>query len=135
MSDSNPIDDARALLDTLLSSGWRDAHVVSGGTEIFIALEGGRANPMRSKAGAALALPVPSVENQVEITAPHVATFVDAVDCGEIIIAGQKIATIRVLEVEEDVIASVDGTVADVRAKAGDLLEFKAPILTIDRAA
>lgn len=139
MSDPNStlqaaIDDARTLLDTLLASGWQDIHVVSGGTEIFIARDAGRANPMRSESIAApvvdAATPNASGEDQL-VTAPHVATIVDVLPVGTEVEIGGRLATIRVLDAEEDLPAPQSGTVTAIHAPIGALVEFKAPILSL----
>lgn len=130
------IDDARALLGTLLSGGWQELHVVSGNTEIFIAREGGRPNPMR-QALAAAAPPASTAAPQVEevVTAPHVATVVDVLPVGTTVAAGERIATIRVLDGEEIVASPAAGRVAAIHAAAGALVEYKAPIVSLSGAA
>lgn len=123
------IDDARALLDALLASDWRDLHVTSGGTEIFIARPGGGANPMRASAE-----PVESAVSEAgttAITAPHVATLVSTAQIGANLSQGEIAATIEVLGEEETVLAPVAGRVAMVHVEPGALLEFKMPILEI----
>jgi len=135
---SAALDDARALLDTLLTSNWQDAHVVSGGTEIFIARDGGRPNPMRraanapAKTSAAAAVAAPAL---TEVAAPHVATLVDSVAVGARIVSGQVIATIRVLDADEPIFAPCSGTVTAVAAASGAMLEFGTPIMTLSEAA
>jgi acetyl-CoA carboxylase biotin carboxyl carrier protein len=143
MSDRNTpfqaaIDDARTLLDTLLASDWHDIHVVSAETEIFIARDGGRANPMRRSEIAAnppaSELPDVSDESQV-VTAPHVATVVDVLPIGTQVESGARLATIRVLDGEEDVPAPQSGTVIAIHAPSGALVEFKAPIVSLRAGA
>lgn len=131
------INDARVLLDTLLASGWCEIHVVSGNTEIFLARNGARANPMRSvplPAQAALdAALTPGPKTSV--TAPHVATLVHALPVGTAVAAGQIIATLRVLDEQEDVEAPVSGTIVRLDAVVGDLIDYGAPLLAIVEAA
>lgn len=128
------IDDARALLDTLLASDWQDAHVVSGTTEIFIARDGGRPNPMRQAVTAPVATSSAPEERQEPgqaVTAPHVATVVNVVAIGTLVESGARVATIRVLDTEEVVVAPHAGTVTAIHADAGTLVEFKTPILSL----
>lgn len=132
------INNARALLDTLLSSQWREVHVVSGDTEIFLARNGGGANPMR--APAPVAAPVTAiVERDVAsehiVTAPHVATLVDTIPAGTAVAPGQKIGTIRVLDTLEAIEAPVAGTIARIEAADGDLLDYGTAVLVIAKAA
>lgn len=131
------INDARALLGTLLSSDWLELHVVSGDTEIFLARVGAGVNPMREAAapvGYARA-DAPVGGGETVMTAPHVATLVDILPAGTVVAAGQKVATLRVLDDREDVEAAVAGTVIRVGAAAGELVEYGAPLLSIAGAA
>lgn len=134
------LDDARALLDTLLASDWKDAHIVSGATEIFIARDGGRANPMRAApfaAGVADAAPHggTSAAAEIAIKAPHVATLVRTALVGEEVEVGQVLAVLSVLDAEEPLLADRAGRVSVVHAEAGALLEFGTPILALSAAA
>ncbi|EIZ77813.1 acetyl-CoA carboxylase, biotin carboxyl carrier protein [Novosphingobium sp. Rr 2-17] len=130
------INDARALLDTLVANGWHEMHVVSGDTEIFLAAQGGGRNPMRDVMVSATAA-TPAPENvavpsrEVEVKAPHVATLVSLVAVDTMVMAGQRVATIRVLDDEMELPAEVSGTVARVNAAAGDLLDYATPIAVI----
>ena len=138
MDANNPIEraitDARALLDTLLTSGWQDMHVVSGDTEIFVAQAGGRPNPMRVAPVSELAMQPVSAQ-ETAVAAPHVATLVDMLAVGTAVKAGQTVATIRVLDDEEVLTAPIDGRIATAHVQAGSLVEFGAPILSIAQAA
>lgn len=130
------IDDARALLETLLSGGWQDIHVASGETEIFIARDGGRPNPMRCGATSATLATNPqpldrSPDQDHVVTAPHVATVVEVLAVGTHVESGARVATIRVLESEEPVAAPSTGVVTAVHAGIGALVEFKMPILSL----
>ena len=129
-TDKAAINDARALLDALLASDWRDVHVTSGGTEIFIARAGGGANPMRASAE-----PVVSVSGEAGMTstvaAPHVATLVSVAQIGADLTQGDIAATIEVLGEEETILAAVSGRVAMVHVEKGGLIEFNMPILEI----
>jgi biotin carboxyl carrier protein len=136
-SSGTAIDDARTLLDTLLASDWQDIHVVSGDTEIFIARDGGRSNPMRLAPAAdtaAIAVVEPAAPvtgNDATVTAPHVATIVSLPTVGSHIESGAALATIRVLDADDIVAAPQSGTVTVLHAAVGDLIEFKAPILSL----
>lgn len=129
------IADARALLDTLLSSGWQDMHVVSGGTEIFLARNGGGANPMRAAALHVAAPDTLATGPETAVKAPHVATLVDVLAVGTRVEAGQKVATLHVLDAEQAVEAPVSGIVVRLDAAAGDLLDYGAALLQIAETA
>lgn len=128
------IDDARALLDALLSSNWQEAHIVSADTEIFIARAGGKLNPLQQK-------PIVGAQSDtadeplIDVTAPHVATLVSTATNGSRVATGQVIATIRVLGDEKTIVSPCEGVIEKSQAVEGALLEFGTPILTLRGAA
>lgn len=134
------IQNARALLKALIASDWKELHVVSDGTEIFIARPGAGANPMQ---GAPLEMPViqgqeteaPAEISESIISAPHVATLVDIMEVGTIVTAGQEVATISVLDEMHAVTALTGGTISGHKAQPGALIEYGMAILSIVRAA
>lgn len=132
------IQDARALLETMLASDWQDMHVVSGETEIFLARFGGRANPMRAVAPVAVPA-VPSARvvlgKEVCVKAPHVATLVSTLPVGRQVAAGETIAVLSVLDEDIALAAPVAGEVLVAQAATGALVEFDTPILTLREAA
>lgn len=133
------INDARALLETLLSNGWQEMHVVSGDTEIFLACKSGGPNPMRAAAwtvaSASRSTVVAAAAPETVVKAPHVATLVDALPVGTTVTAGQAIATLQVLGESEAVEAPVSGTIVRHVAAAGELVDFGAPLVSIAVAA
>ncbi len=130
------IDDARALLDTLLTSGWQQLHVASGGTEIFLARDGGGTNPMRMVAPApVVAAPKAQAGPETAVPVPHVATLEQASAVGTPVVAGQPVATVRVLDEQEDITAPISGTIVRVDAVPGALLEYGATLLSIAASA
>lgn len=130
------VDDARALLDTLLTSGWQQLHVASGDTEIFLVRDGGAANPMRAAAPAPIvATPAIQVGPETIVPVPHVATLERALAVGTQVTAGQAVATVRVLDEQEDIAAPISGTIVRVDAQPGSLLEYGATLLSIAAAA
>lgn len=138
-SVAQAIIDARALLDALVTNGWKEMHVVSGDSEIFLARQGGRANPMRHIPVPAPPAPAPSTEGgqgrETKVQAPHVATLVSVLAVGTSVAAGQSVATLRVLEAETEVAATVGGTIVRVDAVPGDLLDYAALLLSIEEGA
>lgn len=128
------INDARALLSTLISSEWQELHVVSGDTEIFVARHGAGANPMRA-AQASDAVEAPAAGPELQMKAPHVATVIAALPVGTSVSAGQKVATLRVLDEEEDVLSPVSGTIVRIDAEGGALVEYDDPLLSIVQLA
>lgn len=130
------IDDARALLDTLLTHGWQQLYLVSGDTEIFLARDGGGSNPMRMVAAApVVTAPAAQAGPETAVPVPHVATLEQVLAVGTHVIVGQTVATVRVLDEQEDIIAPVSGTIVRVDAAPGALLEYGATLLSIAGAA
>lgn len=128
------IDDARALLQALMIHGWREIHVRTGDTKIFIAQENGAANPMRNGSASTLvgvSSPAAANEQVIVVTAPHVATLESVVAVGTRLAVGESIATLRVLDDLHPLAATVAGTVVRVDAAQGQLLDYKAAILAI----
>ncbi|WP_374414018.1 biotin/lipoyl-containing protein [Novosphingobium colocasiae] len=129
------IDDARALLEALLTSGAQQIHLDSGGTEIYIARMGAAPSPMRARAAAALTAPAASLGAEVAIKAPHVATLVQVLGVGTQVTAGQAVATVHVLDEPEDIVSPVAGVITGIGAAAGDLLDYGTVVLTVREAA
>ena len=127
------ITDARALLDALLAGGWQELHIISGTTEIFLARNGGGANPMRSTPPAP-PQPVNASAPETEVTAPHVASIVDLLPVGTAVSAGEKIATLRLLDENEPLTSPIAGTIIRHGAGPGQLVDYGAILLAI-RAA
>lgn len=117
------INDARALLASLVAGDMVEVHVISGDTEIFIARQDGGANPMRIEQAIPPA-PIAASTQATDLNAPHIATLVDAITAGSIVAAGGWIATLRVLEEAHEITAPAAGRISEVFARQGDLLEF-----------
>lgn len=139
------INDTRALLDALSANGLRETHVRSDEIEIFIARDGGGSNPMRlvpaptadttPQPGPEIAPTVVARGPDIVMTAPHVATLEDVLAVGAVVVMGQKIGSLRVLDELLPIEAAVAGTITGLTATPGVLLDYKAPILTIAQAA
>lgn len=125
------IDDARALIDALLEHGWHELHVANGETEIFIARDGGRANPMRAGSSVQADEPAAAAAQLESVAAPHVATVAWLAQVGAPIAFGDLIARIEVLGDSEDVLAPSAGQVAEVIAEVGGLVEYGDILLRI----
>jgi acetyl-CoA carboxylase biotin carboxyl carrier protein len=129
------VQDARALLKAMKSGDWQELHLVSGDTEIFVARSGGGANPMISPPQqgpvAATAAVQPAPDTETIIAAPHVATLVDLLDVGSRVAAGEKVATLHVLDDAQDVEAPVAGVIASHKAQPGILVEYGDELLMI----
>jgi acetyl-CoA carboxylase biotin carboxyl carrier protein len=134
------INDARALIVTLLASDFNDMHVVSGETEIFLARPTGRANPMRARVAPVEIAPVEPAGGtpmglETVVKAPHIATLCVAALPGSMVAAGEQIATLSVLNEEFAVLAPVAGQIIGIKAALGSLVEFDQPILLLREIA
>ena len=122
------INDARALLATFVAGDRAYVHVESGGTEIFIAREGGIANPLRTVADPPAAPATTAPLSVDRLTAPHVATIVSVLPVGSEVAAGEAIATLSVLGEKESLPAAKAGPVTKVLAEPGALVGYGDPI-------
>ena len=132
------INDARALIESLLTSGFQDMHVVSGDAEIFLARAQGRANPMRARPAAVA--PVAGTHAtplgaEVMVKAPHIATLGATAPVGSVVSAGDTIATLSVLDEDIALLAPIAGEIIATQASSGSLVEFDQPILTLREIA
>ncbi len=129
------INDARALLSTLLASDFQDVHVVSGGTEIFLARSAGRANPMRVQSAPAEPIDDTPMGTETAVKAPHVATLCTTAAVGSTVVVGEQIAILSVLDKEFAVLAPVTGQIIAIQAALGSLVEFDQAILLLREAS
>lgn len=129
-SAAKAINDACALLNTLIVSEMVEMHVVSGDIEIYIARQGGGTNPMRV-GKATVPAKMAEVPQPTYLTAPHVATLVDVIAAGSKVTQGDWIATLRVIGDTHQISATSSGHVTEVFAMQGDLLEFGMQIASL----
>lgn len=130
VGDTKAINDARALLAALIAGDQRDIHVRLGDTEIFIARQDGRSNPMRAEKSN----PTPQLGEQTvvaDILAPHVSNLIDVLAVGSVVASGDWVATISVLDDEHHVFASAAGEVAEIFSEKGAFLEYGSRMLSI----
>ena len=132
-SAARAIADARALLAAMLANGWSEIQVVSGDTEILIASDAGRANPVAGRGEGRQALGAPNMRYMV--VAPNVATLVVVLAAGTSVTAGDALATLELLGVEFRIFADRAGSVDEVYVVPGDLLEFGTQILAVVAAS
>lgn len=128
------IQDARALLDALVSSGGGEVHVTVGGTEIYISRTSGMASPMLAPARVP-AEAAQATRAAVAVPAPHVATLLTIVSAGARVREGDEVARLGLLDEEIAVLAPCDGAVTEVEATPGQLLEYGVTILSVAKTA
>lgn len=128
------IDDARALMDALLANDWSEVHVTGNDFEIFIAREGGGANPMLDpdlgdgQNEAVAAGPART------LSAPHVATVEWVAAVGVRLEVGQTVVRLSVLDEVSELPAVAGCTVVRVHAVPGQMVEFGAPLVDVAEA-
>lgn len=128
------IDDARALMDALLANDWSEVHVTGHDFEIFIAKEGGGANPMLGQDlgdGPNETLPAGPVKT---LSAPHVATVEWVAEVGVRLEVGQSVVRLSVLDEVSELPAAAGGSVVRVHAVPGQMVEFGAPLVDVAEA-
>lgn len=128
------IQDARALLDALVSNNGREVRVTTGDTEIYISRTNGRLSPLLAPALAPTNATL-ATQAVVAVSAPHVATLLTTVSSGANVREGQEVARLRLLDEEIAVLAPCDGAVIVTEATPGQLLEFGVTMLSIRRTA
>ena len=129
------ITDARALIESLLASGFQDMHVVSGETEIFLARPAGRANPMRARPAPAESAVAAVLGAETTVKAPHIATLCATAPLGSMVRAGDTIATLSLLDEEIAVPSPLAGEITGLPLAPGSLVEFDQPIVLLRGAA
>lgn len=129
------IEDTRALLRLFRQSGYVDFHLRSGDYELFVARPGGSANPLRAPVTQATPLvpvePAATATSEQLLSAPHIATFVSALDVGSAVVAGDAVVRIELLGEPIDLFADHAGMVTDVLARPGALVEYAAPLVRL----
>lgn len=125
------IDDARALIDALLATDWAEVHVTGTDFAIFIARDGGCANPMRALPDFAAQPAAVPAGPFTTLSAAQVATVDWIAAVGDRLEPGQAVARLSVLDEPQDLTAQRGGTVVQVHAAPGDLVEFGMPLAEV----
>lgn len=130
------VNDTRALLRLFSKSGYGDLHLRSGDYELFVAKPNGGVNPLHAPIAEAPSTGQPAAPNQATgveqiVTAPHIASFVSALDVGSAVSAGDPVARIELLGEPIDLHAEQAGMVMDVLARPGALIEYATPLLRL----
>lgn len=123
------VENARALLRLMEKSPWRDIHVRTRDGMLFIAKEGGAANPMRTPAPERCSGP------RIEVAAPHLASVVSILPVGSRVVAGDPVGRLELLGETIEIAAPEAGVVEAVFVQEGELVEYEAPLARIVGAA
>lgn len=93
------------------------------------------AAPAPAPVAAPVAAPTPapvSAGAGTEITSPMPGSILDVkVNVGDVVKYGDCLAVLEAMKMENDIPATVDGTVAEVRVKKGDMVETDAVLIVI----
>ncbi len=65
-------------------------------------------------------------------TSPAVGIFRPTVSLGTHLEAGDRLGTVDLLGIAQDVVAPVDGTLAEIMVAAGDAVEYGEPVAAVD---
>ena len=123
------IDNIRALLDTLLASGWAEVCVTGKDGDYFLARHPGTPNPLIEPVGEVA--PLASAPAAEMVKAPHVGTVVWLAPLGARLAEGDVAARLMVLDESVDVLAAAAGTVRAHLAQMDGLAEFATPLLEL----
>ena len=126
------IDNVRALLDTLLASGWAEVCVTGRDGDYFLARHSGTPNPLIEPVGEVAALAsAPAVVTVANVKAPHVGTVAWLAPLGTRLAEGDVAALLMVLDESVEVLATAAGTVRAHRALLDELAEFATPLVEL----
>ena len=128
---SELVSDTRTLLRLFRQSGYKDMHIRLDDYEAFFAWAEGAPNPLSGSDAAAEEAPSAAVGEDLIVAAPHIASFVSALPVGSTVAAGEAVALIELLGEEIAVPAERAGTVTEVLAEAGALVEYSAPLVRL----
>ncbi|MDY4010449.1 MAG: biotin/lipoyl-containing protein [Fusobacterium gastrosuis] len=106
-----------------------------GRTERTVVAEPVAAAPAPAPVAAPVAAPTPapvSAGAGTEITSPMPGSILDVkVNVGDVVKYGDCLAVLEAMKMENDIPATVGGTVAEVRVKKGDMVETDAVLIVI----
>ena len=112
----------------------RNASVTVNGTEYQVELEEAPAAAPAAPAAAAPAAPKPAAPSGAgkAVTSPLPGVIIAVkVKAGDVVKAGQEVAVLEAMKMENSIEATQDGTVTAVHAAKGDSVLEGAPIVTI----
>ena len=156
--------DIEAIVELFGDSAWKELHLKLGEDELFLTKEAGAVSPMARGGGAAPApapaptpapapAPAPTVTTAapadvdrsgwIEIKAPNLGTFYRApspeadpyVTVGAKVTDQTEICLVEVMKLFTTIRAGVTGTVREILAQDGDMVEFGATLMWIEPEA
>ena len=119
------LNDARVLLDTLVSQGWQSAVVRVGNSEFLLSRDALLERDIPADAvGEAAAAPLAASPQLQTVSAPHVGTLVEIVAVGSTVARGEMVAVLTVLEERVEIFAPESGRVIGHKVEPGALVEY-----------
>ena len=119
------LNDARALLDTLVSQGWQSAVVRVGDSEFLLSRDELLERDFPADAvGEAVAAPLAAPPQLQTVSAPHIGTLVEIAAVGSTVTKGGLVAVLTVLEERVEISASESGKVLGHKVQPGALVEY-----------
>lgn len=142
--------DIDAILATFEQSEWRTIHLKADGVEVMLSKEGAELPPSapaiprivpENDIPKSATPPAPDApdDGSVVVAAPSIGTFYRApkpgappfTQAGARVEEGDDLCLIEVMKLFTSVTAPVSGTVAEIVASDGDLVEYGQPLLRI----
>ncbi|HEY6570423.1 MAG TPA: biotin/lipoyl-containing protein [Candidatus Limnocylindrales bacterium] len=93
---------------------------------------GRETTPTASGASQAQAGAAPAVPRRTMVTSPAVGVFRPDVKPGARVRSGDRIASVDLLGIGQDVISPIDGTLVEVLAGAGDVVEYGEEVAAVE---
>ena len=119
------LNDARALLDTLVSQGWQSAVVRVGDSEFLLSRDALLERDIPTDAvGEAAVAPLAASPQLQTVSAPHIGTLVEIAAVGSVITKGGLVAVLAVLGERVEIFAPESGRVLGHKVEPGALVEY-----------
>ena len=120
------LNDARALIDTLVSRGWQSAAVRVGNSEFLLSRDEllDRGLPLNVTAEAPGAAPTAAPAQLQTVSAPHVGTLAEIAAVGSTVARGEMVAVLAVLGERVEIFAPESGRVIGHKVEPGALVEY-----------
>ena len=132
---ASAIQEVRALLMQFERSALQDLYWSGREWSVFMARDGGAANPMLTVAEPVAIAPAQAPAAALAVTAPHLGLFAPCCAVGEGVEQGALIGLIDVLGRKTEVLSTKAGRVSAICAAANGLVEFGDALVEIAVAA
>lgn len=146
--------DIEALIAQFDRSEWRELHLQAGDIDLYLSKDAGLRPPVADAAFAPAdhsppppsyptpppAAAVPTPEGWTTVRAPSLGTFYRApkpgaspfVECGDRVGVDTEVCLLEVMKLFTTVRSGVAGTVREIHAQDGNLVEFDQPLFLVE---